>query len=123
MSPENEKSKPVVAPSARGNAIGLGVALHREPVDGGPTRIAEVEEAGDLVEGLAGGVVDGLAEQPVAPVALHRHEHRVAAGHEEHDERQLEVGLLEERGVQVGLEVVDGDERARPTRGPAPSPR
>ena len=41
-------------------------------------------------------------------------EQRVAARHQQHHERQLEVGLLEERGVEVRLEVVDGDERHVP---------
>ena len=61
-----------------------------DAVDRRTARVAEAEEAGDLVERLAGGVVDGLAEQAVAAVVLHRDEHRVAARHEQHDERQLE---------------------------------
>ena len=70
--------------------MAVGVALHRDAVDGRPARVAEAEVAGHLVERLAGGVVDGRAEQAVAAVALHRDEHRVAARHEQHDERQLE---------------------------------
>ena len=33
----------------------------------GPTRIAEPEELGGLVKGLAGGIILGLAEDPVSP--------------------------------------------------------
>ena len=51
---------------------------------------------------------------PVATVVLHVDEEGVAARHEQHDERQLERRLLEQRRVEVGLEVVDGDERHVP---------
>ena len=94
--------------------MAVRVALDRDAVDGRAARVAEAEEAGHLVEGLAGGVVDRGAEHLVLAVALHVHEQRVAARHEQHHERQLEVGLLEQRRVEVGLEVVDGDERHVP---------
>ena len=96
---------------------GRRVALAREPVDGRAARVAEPEVAGDLVEGLAGGVVERRAEQPVAAPALHGHEHRVPARHEQHDHRQVDVGVLEEAGVQVGLEVVHRHERHVPHQG------
>ena len=51
-------------------------------------RIAEPEQPADLVEGLAGRVVDGLAEQPVRQVVAHLDEERVAARHDERDERE-----------------------------------
>ena len=50
----------------------------------GPARIAEPEEARDLVERLARGVVDGLAHDPVPAVVLHHDDHGVAAGHDQH---------------------------------------
>ena len=83
-------------------------------VDRRATGIAEVEEAGHLVERLAGGVVDRLADQPVVAVPAHLDEHRVPAGHEQHHERELEVGVFEERRVEVRLEVVHADERHVP---------
>ena len=89
----------------------------RRGVDGRAAGVAEAEVAGDLVEGLAGRVVDRGAEHAVPPVALHQHEQRVPAGHEQDHEGQLEVGLLQQRGVEVGLEVVDGDERHVPRQG------
>ena len=92
----------------------VGVAVERGGVDRRAARIPEVEEAGDLVERLAGGVVDRLAEHPVAAVTLHLDQHRVAARDEQHDERELERRVLEERRVQVRLEVVDADERHVP---------
>ena len=52
------------------------------PLDRRTARVAEAEEAGDLVERLAGGVVDGLAEQPVVARGAHLDEHRVSARHE-----------------------------------------
>src|SRR5699024_330201 len=41
---------------------GLAVALAGESVNNRPARVAEPEEAGDLVIGLAGGIVEGAAE-------------------------------------------------------------
>ena len=98
----------------RGNRIASGSPVDGQPVDGRPAGVAEAEVAGDLVEGLAGGVVDGGAEHPVLAVALHEHDERVAARHQQHHERELEVGFVEERRVEVRLEVVDGDERHVP---------
>ena len=85
------------------------VAEGGQAVDLRPAGIAEADVAGHLVEGFAGGVVDGLAQHPVAAVALHGHDHRVAAGDEEEGQRRGEVGLLQEGGVEVTLEVVDPD--------------
>ena len=64
FSPENEKSSPSSS-IGRGNAIARRIALGGEPVDRRPAGIAEAEEPRDLVEGLAGGVVDGLTEHAV----------------------------------------------------------
>ena len=41
-----------------------------EGVDPGASGIAEAEELGDLVEGFAGGVVDGAADKGVGPGAV-----------------------------------------------------
>ena len=87
------------------------VSLAREPVDRGTTGVAEPEEAGDLVERLTRGVVEGLAEHPVLPVVLDRDDHRVTTRHEQHRERRRQVGFLEPRRVQVTLEVVHPDVR------------
>ena len=57
LSPLKEKSKPSSS-IARGKRDRVGSPLHREPVDRRAARVAEAEEAGDLVERLAGGVVD-----------------------------------------------------------------
>ncbi len=43
------------------------VAVGGEVVDPGAAGIAEAEQLGDLVEGLAGGVVDGVADVAVVP--------------------------------------------------------
>ena len=76
----------------RGKRMASGRPCTASAVDGRAARVAEAEEAGHLVERLAGGVVDRATRAPVPPVALHQHEQRVPAGHEQHDERQLEVG-------------------------------
>jgi hypothetical protein len=43
--------------------MGRRVALLREPVDRGAARVAEPEQPGALVEGLAGGVVERRPEE------------------------------------------------------------
>ena len=50
----------------------VGIAVAREPVDRRAARVAEAEEPRDLVERLARGVVDGLAEDAVRAVVVHR---------------------------------------------------
>ncbi len=86
-------------------------------VDGRTPGISETEEAGDLVEGLSCGIVDGLPEQAVVPVVDHLDQHRVPARHQEHHQRQFERLIFEERCVEMGLHVVDPDERDVPCHG------
>ena len=109
FSPAKEKSgSPGIA---RGNAIASAVAGAREPVDRGAARVAEPEETRDLVERLAGGVVDGLAEHLVVAVPADDDEQGVTTGHEHDRERRGELRILEPSRVEVGLEVVDTDVR------------
>ena len=88
----------------------LGIALPGEPVDRGPPRVAETEEASALVERLARRVVE-RRPQPLGPTSLaHGEEERVPAAREQARERRLErIGLEVERG-DVSLQVVDGNE-------------
>src|SRR5205823_3461684 len=62
-----------------GEADGLGVAMGGEVVDDGAAGIAKAEELGDFVEGFAGGVVAGLAEQAVLETIADLEEMGVAA--------------------------------------------
>ncbi len=87
------------------------VALGGEAVDDGTTRIAEAEELGDLVVGLARRVVPGRPQDPVAPEPRHVHEFGVAAGDQQRhvgDGRAAVVVVVcEEHREQVALHVVD----------------
>ena len=91
-----------------------GVTVDRQPVDHRPARVAEIHEPRDLVERLAGCVVEGRTEHAVPKVVLHHDQHRVPAAHQEYDQRHLEIGLLEKSGIEVGLEMVHRDERHVP---------
>ena len=95
----------------------LGVAGRGDPLDGRPAGVAETEEPGDLVERLARSVVDGLTEQSVATRRTHLDEQRVPARHEQHDDRQFDRRVVEQRRVEVRFEVVDPDERHVPREG------
>ena len=66
----------------------LGIAEVGQPRQRRAAGIAEAEQLGRLVEGLAGGVVDGLAEQRVAADVVDAHQLRVAARDEQRDERK-----------------------------------
>ena len=81
------RSRRPSAGSARGKAKAVGSPGPGRRLDRRPARVAEAEEPGHLVEGLAGGVVDGPAEQPVAAGAPRRHQQGVAARHQQHHQR------------------------------------
>jgi hypothetical protein len=90
-----------VAPLAAREPDRLGVALAGGAVDGRPARVGQVEQAGDLVVGLARGVVDGVAERPhLGGEVLDQQQRRVPARH------QQRHGGLGQRAV---LQLVDGD--------------
>ncbi len=116
LRPLNEKSYPSPG-SDRGKAKAVGSPWSAIRSMAGPPGIAQPEEPGHLVEGLAGGVVDGAAEQPVAAGLGHLDQQGVAAGHQQHHQRPAQVGLLQQRGEEVGLEVVDADQGNVPGQG------
>jgi hypothetical protein len=89
---------------ARGLAA-LGLLL-----DLRPARIAEAEQLGGLVEGLADGVVDGGAEQRVFADAAHRHDLGVAAGGEEQAIGKRRA-FDQPRGERMRFEVIDRHQR------------
>ena len=97
--------------------MGLGVALAREPVDRGPARIAEAEEARALVERLARRVVERRAEDGERAALPDLEQHRVTAAREQADERRLQRVRLEVERGDVALQVVDGHERQAPRPG------
>ena len=65
LQPGEAEVEPLVA-HRPGEVDRRRVAVLGHPLDGRAAGVAEPEEPGDLVERLAGGVVDRLAEQPVA---------------------------------------------------------
>lgn len=73
--------------------------MEGERVDPGSARIAEAKQLGDFVVGFAGGVVDGAADEGVAPGA-------VGGGGEE--EVSVSAGDDEGEGRLVGLRVLRG---------------
>ncbi len=122
--PLKEKSKRGSGAGSRGliwwklKRHGRGVTVRGEAVDPGAAGIAEAEQLGDLVVGLAGGVIDGAADVAVAPGACFREPGKVevsmAAGDDQGEQGVVARGRvrgLHEDGVDVALEVVDRDER------------
>ena len=76
-----------------------------------PARIAQAEQLGGLVEGLAGGVVHGFAEQRVVAHPAHPHQLGVAARGQQRDEGEGgRIGRQQWR-QQVALEVMQRQRR------------
>ncbi len=101
-----------------GKEAGVGGSEGGEGVDPGAAGVGEAEELGDLVEGLAGGVVEGLAYVAVVPRLFGRLGGEVEVGVAAADDEGEEWGgvgegrgCVHENGVDVAFEVVDGDER------------
>ena len=95
----------------RGQRESRRVAATRDPLDRRAARILEAEQARDLVEGLAGGVVAGGGE-PLGDAVLAEHDTLgVAAADQQREVRRLEVGVGEPCAVHVPGEVRDADDR------------
>ena len=69
-----------------GKLIGVGIALTGEPVDNRTAGIAQAHHLRTLVDGLAGGIVDGLAENLHIVVGIHLHNLRISTAHEQAEE-------------------------------------
>ena len=98
-------------------------ALARRAVDHRTAREAQPEQAGDLVEGLARGVVDGRAERlERLRDVVDAQDARVPAGDEHRDGRLGQRPVLEHVDGDVRGQVVDAVQRARRARGRTPWP-
>ena len=94
--------------------------MRREPVERRPARVAEPEQPGSLVERLAGGVVERLAEDRVARGrVVDPRDERVPAARDQAEERRLDRRVAERGGEDVALEVVDRNQRQLACRGKA----
>ena len=60
---------------------------------------------------FACGIVDRGTEKSVRTRAIHRQQQRVSAGNQENDRGEFEARVVEQRRVEMRLEVVDGNER------------
>jgi hypothetical protein len=98
---------------------GARISLRRKAIDDGTAGVPEADELGDLVEGLARGVVAGGAELAKSGGAVGAVEGRVAAAREQRDEgergaRTDGLRAVEEGREEVPGEVVHADEGDRP---------
>ena len=87
------------------------VAEFGEARNGGAAGVAEAEELGRLVEGLAGSVVQCLAEQRVLADGIHAHQLRVAARDEQRQERKLGPIRFQQGREQMPLQVMHAHQR------------
>ena len=84
-----------------------------------PARVGQAQQLGALVEGLAGRVIEGLAEDPVAAEAGDLDQQRMPARDQQGDEGKVGLVVLQQGGQQVRLHVVDGHRRDAPAHGEA----
>ena len=79
-----------------GKGKGFWVAFAGMLFDFRTAGIGKLEHAADLVEGFAGGVIDGATNELVFSVTLHIDEHGMAAGNDEAEVR-WDCSFFEER--------------------------
>ena len=110
-----------------GEGSARGLPWGARSVDPGAAGVAEAEELGDLVEGFAGGVVDGVAEVAVVPGWCRgARRDRGGCGRRRRRTRGADRrvsgecgGVLHQDGVDVAFEMVDANQRLpAPTRRP-----
>ena len=90
---------------------GARVALCGKPANHRATGIPQTQCLGNLVEGLAHGVVDGGAQNLVVAPSAHVDQHGVTAGDQACHEGRLQIRSLEEVGEKVPLKMVHRNER------------
>ena len=79
-----------------GEIVGAVVGAARQPLDHRPARIAEAEQLGDLVEGLAGGVVPRPGEHAIDPFFRTEVKRGVAARDDQGDGGEFDLRMLDE---------------------------
>ena len=103
----------------RGKLHRLRVAVLRELVDDRAAGIAQRQQFGHFVEGLAGSIVarvPDVAVRPTPALLLGQVQVRVAAGDHQRQHREIDfvialLPLLQQHGVNMAFQVVDGDQR------------
>ena len=94
-----------------GQRVRLGIAELGESRQCRSAGVAEAEQLGRLVERLAGGVVDGVAEERVAADIGDVEELRVTAGNQQRDKGKGRRVRRKERRQHVSFQVMDADGR------------
>src|SRR4030095_4073594 len=89
--------------------VALGVAAGGEVVDVRAAGVGKAKQLADFVEGFAGGIVDGLAEEFVIGEGVDLNQEGVAAADDEADGGAYVFS--EEGQEQVTLEMIDGVKR------------
>ena len=98
-------------------AIAFGVALFGQLRDLRATGVGQFQHLGGLVEGFAGGVIHGLAEQLVFAQSAHRDQLGVSAGDQQRHEGEFRCIVFQHRRQQVAFHVVDAEHRHSPCLG------
>ena len=111
LEPGEREIVPILAAQDEGEREALGVARAGHALELGAAGLAQAEQAGTLVERLAGGVVPRPAEAPRGRVAGHVEHERVPARGEQACERRLQTEGCEAQRRDVTEQVIDRYER------------
>ena len=78
----------------RGELEGVGVAFAGKAVDDGASGVAEIHNLGGLVDGFAGGIVDGLSEDFHLEVAVQKNDLGMSAADEKAHKGELRRDIV-----------------------------
>lgn len=93
-----------------GEAETTGVATGRRRLDGGPTRVAQPEQPGHLVEAFSGRIVAAAAQAGVGPGTIDADQLGVAAADQQHEVGTRRQGVAQVHRAQMPLQVVHPQE-------------
>ena len=87
-----------------------GITFAGQPVDDGTAGVPYPHQPGYLVEGLAGRVIAGIAQDMVRAPPLDVHQLRVSAGYDKRDERRVEFPVRQSPREHVAFNVIYADQ-------------
>ncbi len=112
LEPAEREIPPVLQPGAR-ELEGLRIPAFRRLLDRRAAGVGESKQPGDLVERLAGSVVERAPQALVGEMVAHEHQFGVAARDDQRHQRKLRFGFLfnQPDGIDVRFQVIDPQQR------------
>jgi hypothetical protein len=96
--PAKEKSRSPLCSKGRGSLKAVALPCSASATKRRPAGVAQAQQLGRFVKGLARRIVNGLAQQFVAAHAIDAHQLRVAARHQQRDEGEIRADRRSRKG-------------------------